>query len=415
MGRLRVRHTEDDAKMIEYDLNYPLLVLLTGIALLSTMLIKLVFERLRVSPVVGYLLLGFGLRSADESLGYLEQGVGAVFHFLATIGVITLLFRVGLLSDLGKLIGQLRRASLIWIANVVVSGLVGYGAARHLLGFDVLTGLIVGVALTATSVGISIGIWQEEEATKTEAGSLLLDVAELDDISAIVIMGLLFSLLPVLGQPVSPAGTVLATSALFGVKLTGFVILCYILARFMEHPFIAFFRRHETPPIAMLAIIGTGFLIASLAGLMGFSVAIGAFFAGLVFSRDPEAVEMEASFLPLYSFFTPFFFIGVGLDIDPTAFSGIAVPALVLITVAFFGKLLANCLPLLFVTGPVIALAIGFSMVPRAEIAMLVMQRGLNEKYVSGEVYTAMVLVSAVTCIVAPLVVQPLLKKWPPQ
>lgn len=402
--------------MIEYHMNFPQLVLLTGIALLCTMLIKLLCEQVRVSPVVGYLLLGFGLRWADRPFELLGQGGDAIFHFLATIGVITLLFRVGLSSELRKLFGQLRRASLVWIADVTVSGLAGYGAASFLLGLDTVTSLIVGAAMTATSVGISIGLWQEEGATETESGSLLLDVAELDDISAIVIMGLLFSLLPLLQQQqASLLQPVLITSAVFGAKMIGFGILCFFLARFMEHPFIEFFRRHERPPVAMLAVIGLSFLIASLAGLIGFSVAIGAFFAGLVFSRDPEAVHMEASFLPLYSFFSPFFFIGVGLDIDPAAFSGVAGLGLVLVAAAFIGKVLANGLTTLLFTGPLTALTIGFSMIPRAEIAMIIMQRSLNKGYISKEVFTAMVLVSAATCIISPLIVQPLLKRWPPQ
>lgn len=400
--------------MIEHHLNFPLLVLLTGIILLCTMLIKLLFERFRASPVVGYLLLGFGLRCADQPFGYLEHGGGAIFRFLATIGVITLLFRVGLSSELRKLLGQLRRASVVWICNIVISGLAGYGAAFYLLGLGAVASLVIGAAMTATSVGISVGIWQEQGATASEPGSLLIDVAELDDISAVIIMGLLFTLLPLLHQQHdSLVRPVLATSVVFGVKMIGFGMLCYVLARFTEHPFIEFFRRHEKPPVAMLAVIGVSFVIAALAGLIGFSVAIGAFFAGLVFSRDPEAVHMEASFLPIYAFFSPFFFIGVGLEINPAAFTGVAWMGLLLTGAAFAGKILANTVPSLFFFRPVTALAIGFSMVPRAEIAMYIMQRSLWANAVSQEVFAAMVIVSAATCLLAPLVVQPLLQRRP--
>lgn len=400
--------------MIVNHLNFPLLVFLTGVILLCTMLVKVLFERFRVSPVVGYLFLGFGLRCADQPFGYLEEGGSAIFRFLATIGVITLLFRVGLSSELRKLLGQLRRASVVWMCNIIISGLAGYGAAFYLLGLEPVASLIIGAAMTATSVGISVGIWQEQGATVSDPGSLLLDVAELDDISAVIIMGLLFTLLPLLHHRYdSLIGPILSTSAAFGGKLIGFGALCYVIARFTEHPFIEFFRRHEKPPVAMLAVIGMSFIIAALAGLIGFSVAIGAFFAGLVFSRDPEAVHMEASFLPIYAFFSPFFFIGVGLEIDPAAFSGVARMGLVLTGAAFAGKILANAVPTLFFFSPVTALAIGFSMVPRAEIAMYIMQRSLWDNAVSREAFAAMVIVSAATCFIAPLIVQPLLQRRP--
>jgi Kef-type K+ transport system membrane component KefB len=93
-------------------------------------------------------------------------------------------------------------------------------------------------------------------------------------------------------------------------------------------------------------VIGIGFIIAAIAGFLVFSVAIGAFCAGLVFSRDQKAVKMEASFIPLYEFFTPFFFITIGLDIEITSLTRSIPLALVLLAAAVIGKMLANGIPL---------------------------------------------------------------------
>jgi Kef-type K+ transport system membrane component KefB len=401
--------------MTEFHVDYTILVLLTGATLLTTMAVRLVCDRLRIAPVVGYLVLGFCIRIVDRSVNLLEHGGYEILHFLATIGVITLLFRIGLSSELRKLLGQLKRASMVWVGDVCTSGFLGYGFANFILGFDMSTSLIVGAAMTATSVGISVGVWQHAGALNSSSGDMLLDVAELDDISAIVIMGLLFSMLPMLQQGnLNLLAPVIETTAVFVLKLLAFAFFCYLFARFNEHPFLSFFLRHEKQPIAMLAVIGMGFIIAALAGEIGFSVAIGAFFAGLVFSGDPDAVRMEGSFMPLYAFFSPFFFIGVGLDVNPEAFTSALWPGLILIVGAIIGKVLANGLPSLFFTTKATAITIGLSMVPRAEIAMIIMQRGMQNNYISEKVFAAMVMVSAVTCIFTPLVVQPMLKKWPP-
>lgn len=401
--------------MTEYNIDYPLLVLLTGVAILLTMLVKLLCDRMRITPVAGYLVLGFLLRWSDRSLGLLEKGGLEIFHFLAVVGLVALLFRVGLESQLARLFKQLGRAGVIWVFNIAGSGLLGFYVAYLMLDIDFTGSLVIGCAMTATSVGISVGVWQEEQVLHKKTGDLLLDVAELDDISAILLMGLLFSVLPLLQAPEAILFEKLAFStAVFTGKLLLFGVICYLFSIFTEHPVVTFFRKNEKPPVAMLAVLGLGFIIAALAGQLGFSLAIGAFFAGLVFSRDPEAVRMEAYFLPLYNFFSPFFFIGVGLDIDPALLGDGVGIGLVLLVVAIVGKVVTNALPMLAYSSGMTALIVGLSMVPRAEITMLISQHGLKKGYISGEVFAAMAIVSALTCIVAPLAVKPLLVKWPP-
>ena len=283
------------------------LIIMTGVLLLATMVVKLLFERSVVPPIVGFLLLGFVIRSADSKWHFLTVQESEVLAFFAQIGIITLLFKAGLESELNGLLAHLKNAIFVWAANVLISGALGFASAYYLLDFGVVTSLFIAAAFTATSIGVSIEIWQKHGATGTQNGQLLLDVAELDDISAVILMAVLFSLAPLLHR--SPEVNLLmelsGTLALFFGKLTIFIVVCYLFASFGEHPFIRIFRRLDPPPLAVLAVIGISLIIAGFAGLLGFSVAIGAFFAGLVFSRDPDTVKMEASFMPLYQFFQP--------------------------------------------------------------------------------------------------------------
>ncbi len=405
--------------MSEYHLNYPLIIFLVGGVILLVMLIKPGLERLGVPALVGFLVLGFLIRLADTRFDLFTAGYSQIFTFMANIGLITLLFRVGLESNIRGLAGQLRRAGIVWFGNVFISGPVGFFTAWGLLGFHWVTSLIVATAFTATSVGITVAVWKEAEVLDTPQGQLLVDVAEMDDISAVVLMAILFAIIPTLrsGTAASLFPLVSGTLGLFLLKLLAFGAFCFLFSQYVERHVVHFFGNLESRPDLMLVVVAIGFVIAALAGALGFSLAIGAFFAGLVFSRDPETLKMESSFLPLYSLFSPFFFIGIGMDLDPAVLGTTLGIGGILLVMAVLGKFIANALPLFFMTGVSTAVLIGFSMVPRAEIAMVIMQRGLDlgDWAVPGDAYAAMVVVSAATCILSPLLLRWLLKRQFPE
>ena len=172
---------------------------LVGLVAVLTTLIKSACASIKIPAIVGFLLLGFLIRLGDV----LRHRPAAPFQtillsFLADIGIICFLFRIGLERvNLRGLIAQLKRAGVIWIGNVVVSGLLGYLTCTYLLNLDLLPSLFVAVAFTATSVGIPVAVWQDAGMMRSETGALLLDIAEMDDISAVVLMAILFALTPI--------------------------------------------------------------------------------------------------------------------------------------------------------------------------------------------------------------------------
>lgn len=403
--------------MIDQIKAVPLLIMMAGAMLVLAILIKSAFERILVPPLIGYIGLGFAFRVADLRWEFLTEAAMGGLEFLASLGVITLLFRVGLESELPGLVRQFPRACVIWIANMLLSGILGYLAAYHVLDLELIPSLFIGTALSATSVGISVAVWREANAIKSPLGELLIDAAELDDITAVAIMAFLFAIAPVfrVGAEAPILSLLGKTAILFFLKLIAFGAFCILFSFHAERPMTRFFMKIKPAPDPMLLVAGIGFMVAALAELLGFSVAIGAMFAGLVFSRDPEAVKMDASFSTLYELFAPFFFIGIGLHLDPGSLSTALGVGAVLVVAAVFGKVIGAGGPALLMTGWTGAGLIGISMVPRAEIAMIIMQQGskLGDWAVPPQVFAGMVLVSAVTCIVTPFIVFLMLRRWP--
>ncbi len=144
---------------------------------------------------------------------------------------------------------------------------------------------------------------------------------------------------------------------------------------------------------------------------MGFSVALGAFFAGLVFSRDPEAVKLDTPLETLHDLFAPFFFIHLGMLLDPGAFRTAWLAGLALAVTAIAGKLLGTFIPARQSLSTRESWLLSVSMVPRAEIAMIVVHQGLTlgTWAVDNSVMAMIVVVSGVTCLSAPLLLKHLL------
>jgi Kef-type K+ transport system membrane component KefB len=219
--------------------------LLVGAVIVCAIAMRYGAEQNGVSPIVGYFALGILLRAAasfDVVPLLTEQ---QVFPFLADLGVIALLFRVGLESDLGRLLDQLPEASWIGLGNVLGSGGIAFGTAYLMIDWPLVPSLFVATALTATSVGVSVAIWEEADQLDSREGSTLVDVAEFDDLMGVLLMALLFAVAPLLQGPgegalLSTLATVLGGMLL---KLILFGGACLLFAWYLERPMTTLFDR----------------------------------------------------------------------------------------------------------------------------------------------------------------------------
>lgn len=395
---------------MESSVDLTLAVLAVGVLVLATVVIGAASDRIRLPSLAGFILLGGALRFLDEQAGVLGEPAWTVLEFLGQLGIIVLLFRIGFESDVSGLTGQLRAASLTWVSDVAVAGIAGFVFVYVVLGMDLAPSLVAATAFTATSVGIPVAIWKRHDKLDSAEGQRLLDIAELDDISAILIMAALFAMLPSLRAGALETATLIETVGWLALKLGLFAAALYLFARYAEAPFAAVLHRLHSSIGPMLALLGVGLVIAAVADMLGFSVAIGAFLAGLAFSRDPDRTRVDRAMRPVHDLVAPFFFVFIGASIPVNQIGGAIGAGLLLAVVAALSKLLGDGVPSVRDLGAPVALVIGVSMIPRAEITMVVTQhaRSLGTWAMPDELFSAMVIVVLLTSLVAPLV----LDRW---
>lgn len=404
--------------MTEAGVQSAAILMLMGLVSLLAVPIRAVLGRVFIPDLIGFILLGAILSTGSAMTGFGDETLTEQVPLLAQIGIVVLLFRVGLESDLDKLRSQLARAMLIWVPNMAIGGAAVFALVLVWPGLGLIPALFAGVAASATSIGVTTAVWEEAGALNSDTGALLLDAAELDDVSAVVLLSVLFAVGPLLNQPdlsvdiVAPA---LQAGAMQLVLMAAFGIGCYLFSRWLEKPlsdrFEAILPQHG--PIVFAT--GAVFMIAATAEFMGLSMAIGALFAGLAFSRDPAERKIDDAFEILLTVFGPFFFVAIGLSVDPATLIGALGLGAALAVMAVVGKMLGAGIPGAAMLGRRMGTLIGASMVPRAEIFLLVMLFGLTlgPWAVPQQLYNAAVLTSILTCIIGPAIVARMLRRAP--
>ncbi len=239
----------------------------------------------------------------------------------------------------------------------------------------------------------------------------MLDVAELDDLSGVVLLALLTALVPQLqaGLSADLVGPMALTLGLVLGKMALLALGGLLFAQYLEYPLTHWLHDLQPRPDLMISVLGIGLVGAGLAALLGFSAAIGAFFAGLIFSRDPLSVKIDASFDSLSDLFIPFFFLHVGFALDLSLLFGNLGAVLLLFAAAVVGKGLGSFMPVMNRLRPSSALTFAVALVPRSEITLLVMQRGLDLGVVSPDAFAVVVAVVILTMGTVPLALRLLL------
>ncbi len=388
------------------------LVLTLALLLVGGKLVAELAVRARQPAVLGELLFGVLLGNlAIPSLQAIKTN--AFVDLLARLGVLLLLFEVGLESTVAQMRKVGWRSLFVALLGVAGPFLLGTLAARWLLpDHSGYLHLFLGATLTATSVGITARVLKDLDQGKTDAARTILGAAVIDDVLGLILLAVVTGMI---GAADRGEALSLTTVAWTMIKPTIFLVGALVLGLLLAPRVFKLAMRLRTPDVLLTLGLGLCFLLAWLADRVGLAAIVGAFAAGLVLEDvhyqgfvDRGEHGLEDLVRPLRGFLSPIFFVLMGMQTDLASFAqpGVLGLAAVLTVMAIVGKLLAG---LGAPRGTRLAVAIG--MIPRGEVGLIFASIGVGltikgQRVVEPTTFAALVVMVIITTFVTP----PLLK-----
>lgn len=368
-----------------------------------------VFRRMNQPAVIGEILAGvligphaLGL-IGEPTAGVIElfdgdleaagHALELVLESIAELGVIVLLFTVGLETRATDLLRVGRRALAVGVLGIAAPFALGFGFMM-LTDHPRLESAFVATALVATSVGITARVLQELGVLRTLEARIILAAAVIDDILGL----LLLAIVSAAGEGNSNAAQI-ALIAAQAFAFVGFVawVGTHATRRFS----VRLEQLEEVVPLNLSILLMLG--LAAAASVIGLAGIIGAFLAGMVLAESRERFNLEEQARPIYEFLVPIFFVYTGTKVDPAVFGdgGIVALALAITMIAIASKLIGAGAGMLGTSGRSM-LIVGTGMAPRGEVGLIVAGIGLSQGIIPVDIFSVVVLMSLATTLVVP-------------
>ncbi|HSE65609.1 MAG TPA: cation:proton antiporter [Gemmatimonadales bacterium] len=392
------------------------LLLIVAAILVTAKLLGEVAERLGLPAVLGELVaglvLGPGLLGVLPAAG--EPGA-EVISFLAELGVILLLFEVGLETDLKQMLKVGSSATAVAVVGVIVPFVLGYlywlyipHAATSSTADVNSIAILVGAVLTATSVGITARVLDDLGCMQTVEARIILGAAVIDDVLGLVILGGVSGLTD--GGSISTLGLLRILAE--GV---GFLVVTVVLGRLIVPRLFALVNRLKVRGAVVTLAIASTFALAAAADYAGSALIIGAFAAGLLMRDSDQLHTIAREGRPVAGLLAPIFFVTVGAGanirlLDPRlpAAGPILSLAIALTLIAVVGKIVAGwAAP----WQPFRRLAVGVGMVPRGEVGLIFADMGRRTGILDTASFSAILIVVMATTFIAPFGLKLLLRR----
>ncbi|MFV2062449.1 MAG: cation:proton antiporter [Chloroflexota bacterium] len=352
-----------------------------------------VFRRINQPGVIGELLGGFIV--GPFALGLADVTLTA--EVFAEFGVIILLFVVGLEVRINDLVAVGPMALAVGIIGFILPIIAGI-VVGVVIGTDMLAAVLIGLALAATSIGITSRVLAEMGVLDRAFARVILGAAIVDDILALLAIGLLSGF----AEGDLGVDTILVLVA--GLLFVGIGLALAPLGRKIPREAFVWPKFADTPVVPVFIIMFAGALLATFVGL---AAIIGAFVIGLIIAETSVREEVESGFRPLVGIFTPFFFAVTGAKIDLSALLDmrLLIIVLVLTVLGVLTKLIGGIVGS-YRLGRWNSIAVGMGMSPRGEVGIVVAALGLSLALIDDEIFAVLLAAVILTTLVAPVMLQ---------
>jgi len=350
------------------------------------------------SLIMAFLQATDGL--SPEALTATFQAQSEVISVLAEMGVIILLFEIGLESDLKELLKVGPQATIVACVGVALPFAGGTLGLITLFGVDTIPAVFAGAALTATSIGITARVLAELQRLNSTEGQIIIGAAILDDVLGIIVLAVVASL--------AKTGEVAIGKVVYLiVSATVFLVGSIVLGRFLSPYFVSLVNELKTRGQLLLAALIFAFLFSYVAAAIQLEAILGAFAAGIILAETEKRRELTTQIVPIADMLVPIFFIVVGARTDVRVLNPFVasnreglVMAAFLIVVAIVGKVATGLT--VFGKPNINRLAIGVGMIPRGEVGLVFAGVGSATGILPKSLEAAIIVMVILTTFLAP-------------
>ena len=373
--------------------------LITDLALILTLgaVATILFKKLKQPVVLGYIVAGF-IASPHFSL-FPSVGSEANIEFWAQIGIIVLLFSLGLEFSFKKLLNV--GGSAVVTALIIVTGMMGLGfVVGKMLGFAAVDSIFLGGMISMSSTTIILKALTDLNMRQRRFVPLIFAVLIVEDLFAVVMMVILSSV--AINKTV--AGDEMLRSVL---KLSFFLIAWFVVGIYILPTVFKKFRRVITDEMMLVISMGLCFMMAILAVKAGFSMALGAFVMGSILAGTVEAERIERVIVSVKDLFGAVFFISVGMMVNPQVIVQHWGTILLLSVVVVLGMIVFGITGMLATGQPLkIAVQSGFSLTQIGEFSFIIASLGMSLGVLDKSIYPIIVAVSVITTFTTPFFIR---------
>jgi Kef-type K+ transport system membrane component KefB len=355
-----------------------------------------VSRRFRQPPVIGMLILGVLL--GPTVLGWIQAD--EIILWIGKVGVLFLLFEAGLETDLKRVKKDSRQALLPALGGVILPFALGLGFSL-MLNPSLTQALIIGVIFTATSVSVSVMTLMDLKKLKNLEGRCIVNAAIIDDIIGILLLTIIFGISTGVGE--SSANIWLQLG-----KILLFFVLAFLGGVYLLKPLFLNLRKLLLDNVVVSLAVGVVMLYAWFAESTGLAAITGAYFAGLFLGQTEYKLNIKDGVSALgKSFFVDVFFVGIGLEFNLFEIEAEPMTVGIFIFLALFGKAMGSWLgSRLNGFDNVRSLRVGFGMMPRGEVALIVANMALAKGLIATDILSATILMVIFSAILTPILLK---------
>ena len=370
---------------LEFLINMTYLVLLAGLC-------SIVFTKLKLPPIIGYLLAGILICNVFE----IPESSAEITEILSDIGLVMLMYCIGMELNLKKLKQDGRFAIIVSLVQLPVMMMAGYFAGT-LMGYSSTASIALGAIIAGSSTAVLLAVMSMQERIDKKTIETLVLVTVIEDIGQVIIMSMITPLFA--GSSMDMTEMIILI-----VEIVAFMLVSIFVGVKVVPIFLDWVGDNTSAEVLLVFSVGLCFLMAYLAVIIGMSMAIGAFLMGVILSQSKFHKEVGEKIEPMKELFMAIFFISIGMKVTVGGFIDNIGLAVIIFLVFFFSKTASVFLGYFLGNRPYWeCFACAISMTAMGEFAFIISEEALKYGVISNGFYTAVIGAALISMVVVPI------------